>query len=89
MNFFQKDFCIRQIKTRQIKIRQMEMRHYNIKGSKQAVQFVHERIFIRQIEIRQIESRQIKIRQIVLRHEHDDMIRLFSLTLKRFLVKTN
>ena len=56
----------------------MEMRHYNIKGSKQAVQFVHERIFIRQIEIRQIESRQIKIRQIVLRHEHDDLIRLFS-----------
>ena len=56
----------------------MEMRHYNIKGSKQAVQFVHERIFIRQIEIRQIESRQIKIRQIVIRHEHDGLIRLFS-----------
>ena len=44
----------------------MEMRHYNIKGIKQAVPFVHERIFIRQIELRQIESRQIKIRQIVL-----------------------
>ena len=72
----------------------MEMRHYNIKSIKQAVPFVHERIFIRQIELRQIESRQIKIRQIkirqiVLRHEHDDMIRLFSLTLKRFFIKTN
>ena len=67
----------------------MEMRHYNIKGIKQAVPFVHERIFIRQIELRQIESRQIKIRQIVLRHEHDDMIRLFSLALKRFFIKTN
>ena len=62
----------------------MEMRHYNIKGIKQVVPFVHERIFIRQIE-----SRQIKIRQIVLRHEHDDMIRLFSLALKRFFIKTN
>ena len=49
----------------------MEMGHYNIKGIRQAVQFVHERIFIRQIELRQIESRQIKIRQV-------DMIRLFS-----------
>ena len=42
----------------------MEMRHYNIKGIKQAVPFVHERIFIRQIELRQIESRQIEPRQI-------------------------
>ena len=62
----------------------MEMRHYNIKGIKQVVPFVHERIFIRQIELRQIESRQIKIR-----YEHDDMIGLFSLTLKRFFIKTN
>ena len=59
------------------------MWHYNIKGSKQAVQFVYEIIFIRQIETRQIKWRQIKIRQNVLRHEHDDLIRLFKFNSKK------
>ena len=63
------------------------MWHYNIKGSKQARLFVHERIFIRQIEIRQIESRQIKIRQIVLRHEYDDLSKLSVKLLKDFSLR--
>ena len=46
----------------------------NCDTSKLAVCFIHERIFIRQIEIGQIE----------LRHKHDELLRLLRLTLKYF-----